>query len=391
MNHPIDRRDFLSSVGSVAAASLLLASCSARATGAGRKITTPAPDTLNLNAMMQPIEQRSVLRDPDWFIWGGGCVKAGKTYHMLFARWPKKEGFNAWVTHSEIAHATAPDPLGPWTVTGPVFERRAGFWDGDNLHNPLVQEFDGKYYLYYSGNYGPRDGTKDGWWTHRNNQRLGVAVADHPAGPWRRFDKPLLEPTPGSFDGLLVNSPTVARNSRGTPGRGQYVMVYKGVSEGKMPFGGKVRMGLATATNPLGPWKKENITLFDHPTEQFPTDDNYIWYGPSLRQEGRFYAIVKDYRGFYSQQARPGSTEKESLVLFTSDDGLDWKLGTHPFVSDFRLHWADGRVSERLARLDQPQVWLENGKPSVLFLAVKAKDDKDDSDLSYNVQIKLKA
>lgn len=364
---------------------------------------SPQPDTLDLNALMQPIESRSVLRDPDWFIWGGGCVKApGRRsedgqYHMLFARWPKKEGFNAWVTHSEIAHATAADPLGPWTVTGRAqgMKQRLGFWDADNLHNPLVLQFDNKYYLYYSGNFGPRDGTKEGWWIHRNNQRLGVAVADHPAGPWKRFDKPLLEPTPGSFDGLLVNSPTVARNSKG-----QYVMVYKGVSEGKMPFGGKVRMGLATADNPLGPWKKENITLFDHPTEQFPTDDNYIWC-----QNDRFYAIVKDYRGFYTQQARaasgratsgrPGSTEKESLVLFTSETGRDWRLAAHPFVSDFRLRWTDGRVSERLSgtplhRLDQPQVWLENGKPSVLFLAVKANDDNDDSDLSYNVQIKLK-
>ncbi|AQG81968.1 glycoside hydrolase family protein [Spirosoma montaniterrae] len=367
-----NRRTFLAST-----AGLLLTGCASATTRSGQN---PMPDTLDLNALMQPIEPRSVLRDPNWFIWGGGCVKTHDgQYHMLFARWPKKEGFNAWVTHSEIAHATSTSPLGPWTVTGSVFARRPGFWDADNLHNPLVLEFDGKYYLYYSGNFGTRDGTKEGWWIHRNNQRLGVAVADHPAGPWKRFDKPLLEPTPGSFDGLLVNSPTVARNSNG-----QYIMVYKGVSEGKMPFGGKVRMGLATADNPLGPWKKENITLFDHPTEQFPTDDNYIWC-----QNDRFYAIVKDYRGIYTQQARPGSAEKESLVLFTSETGRDWRLAAHPFVSDFRIRWADGRVSDRLHRLDQPQVWLENGKPSVLFLAVKAKDDKDDTDLSYNVQIKL--
>lgn len=340
-----------------------------------------AADDLDLHRLMRPVEARSVLRDPDWFIWGGGVVKTPDgLYHLLFARWPRREGFNAWVSHSEIAHATSPDPLGPWTVTGPVFERRPGFWDADNVHNPLVLEFDGKYYLYYSGDYGPRDGTKEGWWIHRNHQRLGVAVADHPAGPWKRFDKPLLEPTPGSFDGLLVNSPTVARDRAG-----RYVMVYKGVSEGPMPFGGKVRMGLATASHPLGPWKKENITLFDHPTEQFPTDDNYIWF-----QHDRFYAIVKDYRGYYTQQARPGSTEKESLVLFTSETGRDWKLAAHPFVSDFRIRWADGRISDRLHRLDQPQIWLENGQPSVLFLAVKEKGDADDSDLSYNIQVSLK-
>ena len=348
-------------------------------------------DDLDLHGLMRPVEDRSVLRDPDWFIWGGGIVRtADGVCHGFFARWPKKQGFNAWVTHSEIFHATSPDPIGPYTVHGPVFGRRPGFWDADNLHNPLIQEFDGKYYLYYSGNFGPRDGTKAGWWIHRNNQRAGVAVADHPAGPWRRFDRPLIEPTPGGTDHLLTNSPTVARRKDG-----KYVLIYKGVSDGPMPFGGKVRMHVALGDTPIGPFVKQPGTVFGHETLQFPTDDNFIWGQRAANGAGRLYAIVKDYRGVYSQQARPGSSEKESLVLFTSIDGLDWKLATHPFVSDFRLRWADGRVSERLGgtplhRLDQPQVWLENGTPSVLFLAVKAKDDTDDSDLSYNVQISLK-
>jgi hypothetical protein len=370
---PINRREFLAST-----AALLLAG-----NGPWRFASKPAADTLNLAALLRPVEPRSVLRDPDWFIWGGGCVKAPDgTYHLLFARWPKKEGFNAWVTHSEIAHATSRSPLGPWTVQGTArgMERRPGFWDADNLHNPLIQEFGGKYYLYYSGNYGPRDGTKNGWWIHRNHQRAGVAVADHPAGPWKRFDKPLIEPTPGGTDHLLTNSPTVAHRRDG-----KCVLIYKGVSDGPLPFGGKVRMHVALGETPTGPFIKQPGTVFGHETLQFPTDDNFIW-----SQQGRLYAIVKDYRGVYSQQARPGSSEKESLVLFTSEDGMDWKLAAHPFVSDFRLRWADGRVSDRLHRLDQPQVWLENGTPSVLFLAVKEKDDADNADLSYNVQISLK-
>jgi hypothetical protein len=229
--HPT-RRDFLA-----ATTGLLLVGCAARANVPRQG---NVPDTLNLNTMMQPLETRSVLRNPDWFIWGGGCVKAlDGTYHMLFARWPKKEGFNAWVTHSEIAHATAPDPLGPWTVTGPVFARRPGFWDADNLHNPLAQKFEGKYYLYYSGNYGPRDGTRDGWWIHRNNQRAGVAVADH----------------------LLTNSPTVARRRDG-----KYVLIYKGVADGPKPFGGKVRMHVALGDSPTGPFVKQPGTVFGHET-----------------------------------------------------------------------------------------------------------------------------
>ena len=47
-------------------------------------------------------------------------------------------------------------------------------------HNPTVIRARGKYYLYYMGNTG--DGS---FWSHRNNQRIGVAVADKPEGPWR--------------------------------------------------------------------------------------------------------------------------------------------------------------------------------------------------------------
>lgn len=328
---------------------------------------------LNLNAMMQPIESRSVLRFDDWFVWGGGVVKTkdGK-YHLLFARWEKKYGFNAWVTHSEIAYAISDDPLGPWSVQGRAkgMEKRPGYWDADNLHNPLIQEFEGKYYLYYSGNYGNGD-----WWTHRNNQRAGVAVADHPAGPWQRFDQPLIEPTPGGTDHLLTNSPTVARRRDG-----KYVLIYKGVSAGKMPFGGKVRMHVALAESPLGPFVKQNVTVFGDANTQFPTDDNFIW-----AQGDKLYAIVKDYAGIFSTHG------KEVLLLFESKDGLSWKVAKHDLVSKFELQWADGRKTAPLHRLDQPQILLENGRPSVLFLAVKEKSDSNDEDLSYHVQVKLGA
>jgi hypothetical protein len=331
----------------------------------------PGGRGLDLHALLRPVQAHSVLRSPDWFIWGGGMVRTPDgTCHLLFARWEKKHGFNAWVTHSQIAYATAPDPLGPFQVQGTALgmEKRPGFWDADNLHNPLIQAFEGKYYLYYSGNYG--DGQ---WWTHRNNQRAGVAVADHPAGPWRRSDKPLIEPTPGGTDHLLTNSPTVARRRDG-----RYVLIYKGVSDGKMPFGGKVRMHVALGDTPSGPFEKQHVTVFGHETAQFPTDDNFIW-----AQDGQLYAIVKDYGGHYSKHG------KEVLLLFESRDGLKWKVARHDLVSKFEIAWADGRKTGPLHRLDQPQVWLENGQPKALFLAVKEKPDKDDTDLSYNIHLGL--
>jgi predicted GH43/DUF377 family glycosyl hydrolase len=325
---------------------------------------------LDFSKLLQPVQSRSILRSDNWHIWGGSMVRTPDGLcHLLFARWEKKYGFNGWVSNSEIAYAVSNDPLGPYEVKGTALPRRAGYWDADNTHNPTVMEFNGKYYLYYTGNYGNGE-----FWDHRNHQRAGVAVADHPSGAWKRFDRPLLEPTPNGQDHLLTSSPTVARVAKD-----RYVMVYKGVSNGKMPFGGNVRMGVAIADNPLGPFVKQNISVFDHPAAQFPTDDNFIW-----AQDGKLYAIVKDYGGHFSNHG------KQVLLLFESENGLKWSVAEHDLVSKFEIRWEDGRITRPLHRLDQPQVWLENGKPSVLFLAVKEKDDKDDTDLSYNIHVGLR-
>lgn len=292
--------------------------------------------------------------------------------HLLVARWPRERGFNAWVTHSEIAYATAPEPAGPYVIHGTALGRRApGYWDADNAHNPMTLEQGGKYYLYYTGNYGDGD-----WWTHRNHQRIGVAVADHPAGPWQRSDRPLIDVSPGSWDHQIAACPIV------TPGGdGRFYMVYKGVSQGPQPFGGQVRMGLAIAQDPAGPFLKQPGNFFDAPGVKFPSDDNFIWYA-----DGQFHAIVKDYGGHFQSHAH------EALVLFRSPDAHHWELdGPDPLLSRFELHWADGRITRPLARLDQPQLWHgSNGQPAVLFLAVKERPDSDNDDLAYNVHIPLR-
>lgn len=323
---------------------------------------------------LQPVPAHGVLRDPDWHIWGGGVVRTDDgVYHLLVARWRREHGFNAWVTHSEIARATAPNPGGPYTMQGTVIGRRNdGGWDAHNQHNPFPIAHAGKFYCYYTGNFGDGD-----WWTHRNHQRIGVAVADHPAGPWKRSDRPLVDVTPGSWDHTIANCPVVTLG-----GDGRFYMVYKGVSEGPAPFGGVVRMGLAIAEHPEGPFIKHPGNFFDAPGAQFPSDDNYIWFA-----KGKFQAIVKDYGGHFQRRA------KEALVLFESSDCMHWNLvGDDPTLTTFDLHFADGRSIGPLHRLDQPQLVFDpiTGQPTTMLVAVKERDDSDDADLSYNVQVPLK-
>ena len=97
----------------------------------------------------------SGLRLPGWMTWGASVVLGGDgLYHMFFSRWPEQLGHNAWVTNSEVAHAVAGSPLGPWRVRGVALPRRgARFWDGQGTHNPTVHWHAQRreYVLFYIG------------------------------------------------------------------------------------------------------------------------------------------------------------------------------------------------------------------------------------------------
>lgn len=116
-----------------------------------------------------------------------------RKYETFHSRWPEKAGFEAWVTHSEIAYAVADNPLGPFHHVATVWTCRDGAasWDSDVVHNPAILRHGNRYYLYYMGTRGPdfdldQPADEATWWTYRNNQRIDVAMADHPAGPWTR-------------------------------------------------------------------------------------------------------------------------------------------------------------------------------------------------------------
>ena len=342
-----------------ALAALLVSSVSARA-------------DYDFSQMIQPVPPSAKFEDPGFIVWCGTMVRdeEGKC-HLFYSRWPRKLGHYAWVTHSEVAHAVADQPLGPYKFVGVALpERGADKWDGHCTHNPTVMKFGKKYYLYYMGNTGDRKPGKSLNWSHRNNQRIGVAVADSPDGPWVRSDKPLIEPTPGFHDGLCLNNPSVLQRPDGG-----YLMVYKAVGDkGKLPFGGPVVHVVATSDSPTGPFKKHPNPVFTKPGDAFAAEDPFIWRG-----KDRYWAVVKDFKGGFTK-AGP------SLALFESKNGIDWKAAAHPLVSKLELKWADGKTS-KLMKLERPQIYLENGEPAVLFCAA-APDGKLEE--SYNVQIPLK-
>jgi predicted GH43/DUF377 family glycosyl hydrolase len=328
---------------------------------------------LDLGAMIRPVPHSARFIDESYYIWCGSMVEGedGK-YHLFYSRWPRKLGHNAWVTHSEIAHAVADSPLGPYRHHDVALPARdKDVWDGLCTHNPNVHRFGGKYYLYYMGNTGDGQVSRGLNWTHRNRQRIGVAVADNPAGPWQRFDKPLIDVTPGFIDALCATNPSVTQRPDGG-----FLMVYKAVGDqGKPPFGGPVLHAVATADSPAGPFTKHPKPVFVKEGVAFAAEDPFIWY-----QGDRYWAIVKDNAGYFTNAGK-------SLALFESRDGLDWNLARHALVSKVEIRWEDGPV-QRLNSLERPQLWLKDGQPAVLFCAA---DESNDRAHSFNVAIPLQA
>lgn len=335
---------------------------------------------LNFNEHILPAKKQNIFKEKGYLVWCGSAVQGddGK-YYLYYSRWKEEKGHLAWVTHSEVALAVSDAPDGPYTPVGLILAGSGeDTFDRDVIHNPTILKHQGKYYLYYMGTRG--DYTKigdkptygEGWWIFRNNQRVGVAVSDSPRGPFRRFSKPAVDVTPGSFDSLMTANPTV---TIGEDGRAY--MVYKAVEDnGCPPKGGAVICGVAIADDPAGPFIKQNMPIMQNPENNWSVEDPYIWYDTD-----RFYALVKDFQGYFT------GTKKTSVALFESEDGLDWKPAEHPFAFGLEIKWDDGETEAVLA-LERPQLLRDqNGTPLVLCCAAARDRERMDS---FNVPIPLK-
>lgn len=94
---------------------------------------------------------RRILELPGWFVWCCAPIyDSAGLLHLFFTRWPASAGMNGWRDHSEIVHATAPTPAGPYSIRGALFERGPGDWDL-SMFNPNVHRVDSSYVLVYAG------------------------------------------------------------------------------------------------------------------------------------------------------------------------------------------------------------------------------------------------
>lgn len=359
-------------LSSIARALLIALSCG---------IATAQP--LDLGARVQALPDNNRFSLADYHVWCGAPVKGpdGK-YHLFYSRWPKKYGFApAWALHSEIAYAVADYPQGPYRPVTVILPARGinpatgeKYWDADVTHNANAFYHNGQYCLFYMGN----RGDNKSYSTHRNNQRIGVAVASRPEGPWQRLDHPIIDVSSDeqAFDSLCVTNPAAC-----VMADGKILLIYKAVARAKGKImGGQVRYGAAIATNVQGPYQKTPGKIFEsdqaNSSHWMLAEDPFIWFSRKYGQ--RYYAVTRDVVGQFSG-AHGG------ICLFESGDGLHWRAAAQPKILSDRFALSSGALSP--TKLERPSLLIENDEPTYLFGAVNGYPT--DGSVSYNVQIPL--
>ena len=325
-------------------------------------------ENLDINKMIEPLTKQGIFRDSVYYNWGGSVIKEEKDgeYHFFYSRWKREYTFDGWLTFSEIAHATSDKASGPWTYQETIMKGRGhGSWDAITAHNPKIKYFDGKYYLYYiSTNFGGKVYTdKDLMATNgkslkdsnrrtlRENQRTGVAVSNSINGPWERMSKAIIEPS-GPIATITVN-PAITKGKDGS-----YYLIIKGDKPNEKNF---IRnQAIATSKTPIGPFIMQPNPVIGN----LDTEDISMWYD---KGDGKFYAV------FHAHTF---------IGLVTSDDGLIWEKAQNYKVTDKKVLLDNGSVLTP-DRMERPFIYIENGNPTVLCLAIKKGND------SYTIFIPL--
>ena len=320
-----------------------------------------------------------------YWVWGSSVIKGndGK-YHMFVSRFPKSLPFHpGWMVASEIVHAISDTPEGPYKFSDIALPARgAQYWDGRSTHNPRILEYQNKYYLIYMGSTHPFANptydqlTLDSPWctVGRSNKRIGLAIADSPYGPWKRFDEPILKTKPNTFYSFLVSNPSPIIQEDGS-----VMMIFKGrtyVGDDKFS---DMALGMAYAPSIEGPY-----TVLNNGQPIFQVDGQGEAEDPFLWKDSRgYHAIFKDHVAKFTG-------EKGGGVMAHSPNGIQWTIDKDPKAYSRTVEWEDGKV-EMQGQLERPFLLFENGKATHAFFAtINGAGGFDIATQSWNMVIPIK-
>lgn len=312
---------------------------------------------------------QGVLADPGYYVWGLSAFRAedGRV-HAYYSRWPKETGMKGWLYFSEVAHAVADSPASPFETTGVVLSsRHAGGWDAVNAHNPYVCYANGMVYLYYISNdlrqdykatemqpYPDKQWLLNSWDIVPDRQRIGLAVAQNPAGPFVREKEPIVVPQ-RPFKSIAVNPAVVYRD-------GQFMMIMKGDDVRKEGIFRIQFVGFSDRAE--GPFKFDGESIYD----KQQTEDACVWYDQNDEQFHTLFHVMN----------------QPHLVHMISPNGKQWKEAD-PFV--FVNKYFDRQNGEkwRPHRVERPFILPdESGRAAWLYLAVKEGETSGNIAISLN-------
>ena len=297
------------------------------------------------------------FRQSNYWVWCGTVVKGddGKFHHYA-SRWPHGLPFSPhWLSNSEVVHSVSDTPEGPYRFADIALPPRGEqFWDGRMTHNPVVRKVGSQYAIFYTGTTYAGPTPTPGHPIAENSaqkldahdgERVGVAVADSPYGPWRRFDRPILDVRSNSWEQFLLSNPSPLVRPDGS-----ILLYYKGVERLR-----KHAISVALATNVTGPYERLSDKPFD---VGVGAEDPTMWF-----ENGRYHALMLDTDRNYSDKG---------IYYATSSDGLHWSTHPNPVAVTRHYAWADG-VVRRMDSTERPQILVQEGVATHVFIATGAK------------------
>lgn len=316
-------------------------------------------------------KKEQILVEPGYYVWGTSVVKWKGEYHAYYARWKKEYEHKGWMTNCEIAHGVSKNPQGPFKFVNVVLkDHKTGGWDLNNSHNPYAVVAQGKISLYYIANdihnllkatKTTIDQVNTEWFDAnrmaiRDRQRIGVAIADNPSGPFVRTKEPVVAPDNVKFKKIAVNPAVIYNNN-------EYLMIMKGDDLAhEKPF--RIQL-VGSAKHADGPFTFKEKPVY----AKAQTEDATMWFDQTLNK----HFMVCHVMG------------KNDLALFSSKNGYDWEPDERSVFMKKEFQLSDGTIWKP-KRVERPFVLTnEKGQPIMIYVAVYDKNTNGNIALPINI------
>lgn len=300
------------------------------------------------------------LEEPGYHVWCCSPIigPEGET-HLFVSRWPVAVGFDpGWYTDCEIARYVGEKPEGPFTFKEVVLKgtgATTATWDRLAPHNPTIHKVGAQYVLLYIANSGEN---------FPASQNIGMVVSKSLDGPWKKLgeDGLILSPPPDvwSFNSIVgLNNPALFQHPDG-----RFFLYYKARRAGDVR-----RMGVAIAESLEGPYVHHPTPLTNNPDN---IEDAY-----AFSENGKIYLLTTD-------------LAQGIGLLWASDDGINFGEPTLGF--DRMARYIDPAEVEaatcfRGKKFERPQLLIQNGVPTHLFVAGAANIRRGDGSCPYLFQV----